>query len=253
MNKIQVKDVDTFLLLLSSLLRIIPSCKFIVNDKGIKVRIITESKGMRGFFVSDCAISEQPTEFCFGDLSKFFKSATLIKTIEDNNQCEFKFDGTFLSYDNQVKFKLKTIKEDRIARFISPTDITTTFDSQYSFKTSDATIKKVLQCVNIVDDSESKVYFSKNKHGLVCEVDNKLNKMSDSIGLPICTTKSIKGDVNSVVQTTLDNFRSFGILPSKSVNINITKQKIIIVDSACKLPEKQCKIAMQLYCSILKG
>lgn len=255
MSDIKVKDVDTFLLLLGSLLRIVPSCKFIVDQTGIKVRLITESKGMRGFFNSDCASSEQPVEFCFGDLSKFFKSASLIQSIEESNTCTLNFDGTFLSYNNQVKFKLKTIKEDRIERFISQTDITTKFDSQYSFDTNEIRIKKVLQCVNIVDDSESKIYFVKTDNGLVCEIDNKLNKMSDSVGLPICRSGDLKGEVVSVVQTTLDNFRAFGILPSNKINVDVVKQKIIIVDSSCALADKKANnnINMKLYCSVLKG
>jgi len=249
--KIHVKDVEVFETLVGSLLRIVPSCKFIIDDSGIKVRLITESKGLRGFFKSDSVTCDKKIELSFGDLSKFYKSLALISNIEDSTSCELDYDNTFVSYHNRVKFKLKTIKEDVIERFISPTDITTKFDNQYTMTTSEENIKKVLQCVNIVDDSDSKIYFIKSENGILCEIDNKLNKMSDSIGLPICDNKHISGEVQSVVQLTLENFRAFGILSSDNIKISITQQKVIVVQSGIQI--NNYKLGMRLYCSILKG
>ena len=257
MYKIQIKDTESFLLLLSSLLRIIPSCKFIINSDGIKTRFITESKGLRGVFTSDCVVCDQAIDFCFNDLSKFFKSVSLIKNVEQVDQCEINYDGTFVTYENSVKFKLKTSKEEIIERYIAHNDITTTFEPQYSFVTSSDSIKNVLQCINIVDDTDSRIYFLKGNTGLICEIDNKRNQMSDSIGMPVCDLDKISGDILEVTQTTVDNFRAFSTLPCENINIMISKQKIIVVESKFTKQDEDDKnianINMNLYCSVLKG
>jgi len=255
--KININNVEVFSMFLSSLLKIVPSCKFIITPQGTKVKIKTESKSLRGVFQTDSITSEEQVEFCFGDLSKFFKSVSLIKDIEKLNQTELVFDEPFIRYKNKVTFKLKTIKEERITKLVDNIGIDKKFKTQYNIITNTEKIKKVLKCVNIVDDSDAKVYFVKTTNGMVCEIDNKCNQLSDSVGIPLCSNTNLTGEVVEVLSTTLDNFRCFGILPSENININMTTERVIVVTSAYRSPKTDSidsfYIAMKLYSSILKG
>jgi len=252
---IKIQNIEVFILFLGSLLKIIPSCKFIITPQGTKVKIKTDNKSLRGVFQTDSIISDEEIEFCFSDLSKLFKSISLIKDVEQSNIAELIYKEPFIRYNGKVKFKLKTIKEERITKLIDTVGISKDFKTQYSIVTDNNKIKKILKCVNIVDDTESKVYFVKTKDGIVCEIDNKKNKLSDSIGLPLCYNEGLTGDVTEVIATTLDNFRCFGILPSDNINIKMTNERVIIVTSLYRSSNKKDKyyIAMKLYSSILKG
>ena len=254
---IKINNVEVFSMFLQSLLKIVPSCKFIITPSGTKVKIKTENKSLRGVFQTDSITSDEQIEFCFGDLSKFFKSVSLIKDVEKSTEVELKFDEPFIRYKGKVTFKLKTIKEERITKLVDNIGIDKEFQSQYIIVTNTERIKKVLKCVNIVDDSDARVYFVKTEKCLVCEIDNKTNQLSDSVGIPLCDNDALTGEVNEVLATTLDNFRCFGILPSENININMTKDRVIIVTSAYRSLKtdktKSFYIAMKLYSSILKG
>jgi hypothetical protein len=251
MEKIIINDADTFATFLGSLIKIIPSCKFIVTPKGTKVRLITESKGLRAVFQTNSIVSEKDNiEFCFMDITKLYKSIKLIKDMENNDNLHMNFDGTFLTYNNKVKFKFKTTLEDKISKIIVNQDITSELTSIYSFDVEVDAVKKVLKYVNIVDDIESKVYFIKNEKCLVCEIDNKKNKLSDSIGIPLCLNEDIKGEIDKIVALSLENFKSFTILPIKNININITKENIVVVSMLLKSDKNY--IAVKLYSTLMK-
>ena len=248
---ITIKNVDTFSLFLSSLLKIVPGCKFIITPKGTKVKIRTDNKSIRGILQTDCIFSDEQMEFCFSDLSKFFKSISLIKDVENSKSVKIVYDEPFIRYKGKVTFKLKTVKEERVEKYIYENLDASKLVTQYSISTDHNRIKKILKSVNIIDDSDARVYFVKTDKCMVCEIDNKKNKLSDSVGIPLCDIDKIKGDVDNVVITSLDNFRCFGILPSENINIILTQQKILVVSASIK--NNGNYIAMKLYSSILKG
>ncbi len=248
--QLKITNTELFLSFLGSILKIVPSCKFIVTPKGTKVRFKTESNGVRGLMQTNTFTANENTEFCFADLSKFFKSVSLIHKMEKKDEAELEYDNTFIRYKSNVTFKLKTVIEERVDRFTYPQDMKVEFVNQYSFNTTTDDIKKALKCVNIIDDTDAKVYFSKSKDSLICEIDNKKNQISDSVGIPLCKEGDIQGEVAEVVATTLDIFRTFAVLPSKTINISMTKQKVIVVTS--KYVNDNNYIVMKLCCSILK-
>ena len=230
--KIKITDIDVFDELIKSVVKIVPDVKFVISNENVQVKVINGSQTIRAFFESDCMTvdNDEVVEICFKDILTLKKSVDLIKTVEDEDECELDFDGSFISYKNDVKFKLKVVKPEIIEQYVT-TDIKTKLKKVFSFDIESDDIKQVLQCANIVSDSDSKIYISTNENGkVIAEVDDQTNRMSNSIGIPI--SDDLDGTIDKPVALTIDNFQAINTLPSDDIVVRYTDKSVFDVKSS---------------------
>jgi hypothetical protein len=220
---IKINDIEVFDELIKSVVRIVPDAQFEVDREGVKLKVINDSQTIRAFFKSDCMIADEPVTFCFKDLLNLKKSVDLISSIEGETECELDFNNTFLVYKNDVKFKLKVVKSDVIENYITA-DITAELKEIFSFETEPENIKQVIQCTNIVNDTDCRVYFSQSDDKVICEIDDKTNVMANSVGVPI--SDSITGEIDKPIAMSIDNFQAFSILPCDNIEVTYTDKNV---------------------------
>jgi hypothetical protein len=249
---LEIKNVESMLVFLRSVLQIVPDAlagaKFEIGPEVTEVKVVNDSKTVRTFFTTNVITAEEPTIIYFQDVTKLFKSISLIKDIEETNIATLNFTGQFITYENSVKFRLRTQKAETIERFCTE-PIKAVLSPIYGFCTNHERIKKVIQCAGIVNNSEAKVYFVKQGNGLIAEIDEKRSKMVDSVGLPI--TDKVEGEVTEVACVNLENFRLFTILPVDNINVILTDKNALTINSEYK--NGDAYISMYLVCSLTKG
>lgn len=254
MIKINV-NVDSTVLFLNAILRIIPSpeagAKFELTKENTKVKLTNESKTVRTFFTTNCMTADEPTTFCFSDIPKLSKAINMLKSYYDKTDLNVvvNFNKAFLEYSNDVKFKLKVIKEkdeDLIKKYISK-DIQTVFKPVFTFTTGETAIKRLNSYAGLVSN-DCKVYILKEGDKIVGEIDNKANASSNSVGLPIGT--NITGTVDKVISTKLENFKLFTTLPSE--NIQVTYNDVGALEVVSKCTNDKYFIDMYMLCSTQK-
>jgi len=225
-------------------------CKFVVGPESTEVNLITEDQGIRAFFKTDGIVAEDLVEFCFQDLSKLKKSINLIASIEALDEVDLDFNGTFISYKGDVKFKLKTVKEDVVAQFVS-TKLKSSLETIYTFNVTAESIKQVIQCFNIVNNQDAKVYLSLSDDGkkIIAEVDNKLEQYTNSVGIPI--SDEIEGTVSQGVCVLLKHFELFKVIPTSIIKVSYTDKKVLKIESTSETAD--CDISLVMISSIVKG
>ena len=242
--KLKVNDIEEFCELIKAVNKIVPDAKFIVDENGCQVKVINDSQTIRAFFSSQSLESEESVEFCFKDIMNLKQSLEMISNIEDENFAELDFNGTFISYKNNVKFKLKVVKEDIIERYITK-DLKTKLEKVFKFMFELEKMKQVLQCVNIVSNSDSKVYISENNGKVIAEIDDKTNKMANSVGIPI--SDELDGTIESPIPLMIENFQAFTTLGvADEIEVTFTDKNVFEVRSEYE------SIKMYLITTILK-
>lgn len=252
---LEVNNVEAMLVFLRSVLQIVPDtlagAKFEIGPEVSEVKVVNESKTVRTFFTTNAVTAEEPTIIYFQDITKLLKSVSLIKDVEESNTATLKFTGQFITYENQVKFRLKTQRAETIEKYITE-PIKAQLNPMYAFCTTEEKIKKVLQCTGIVNSNnttDAKIYFVKQGDGILAEVDDKKSQMVDSVGLPIAD--KVEGAVGEVVCISLEKFRHFIILPADVINVVMTDRRAIAVNSEYK--KGDAYVNMYLVCSLNKG
>lgn len=221
--KITINDIEVFDELVKAIVRIVPDAQFELTTEGVQVKVMNDSQTIRAYFKSDCMTASEDVTFCFKDLLNLKKSVNLVSNIEGETSCIMDFNKSFLAYKNDVTFKLKVVKPDIIEQYITK-DITTKLESVFNFVTEPENIRQVIQCTNIVNDSDSKVYLSETNDKVICEIDDKTNKMANSIGVPI--SNEIDGTIESPIAMTVENFQSFAILPVDEIFVSYTDKSV---------------------------
>jgi hypothetical protein len=119
------------------------------------------------------------------------------------------------------------VKSEIIEQYIT-TEIKTKLEPVFSFNTTDETIKQVVQCSNIVNNPDAKIYISKNKENIIAEVDDAQNKMSNSIAVPI--SDDFDGEIGKPVALTVENFLALNTLkPLDEINVTYTDKSVFEV------------------------
>lgn len=249
--KIQVKSVEGFSEFLSSIIKVVPGCKFMITSGGCKVAAINDNKTVRAFFATDAVSATEDCDFSFVELSTLLKAVKLLNDVSEMKDCELDFDGSFLSHSGRIKFKLKVSKAEAVERFITQ-ELKTDLVPAFSFSTSSENIKRVASQLAVAQEDSSRVYFSLNGDEIMAEMDDKTNAMANSIGLPL-SDKCDSGDFK-VTAISYANFKLFGVLDG-DVKITYTGASVFDVKSACMIGEKEnaAKIGMRLICASVKG
>ena len=271
---IALKDVKMFFELLGTIQKVAPSAKFIVSPEGVSINSLNPSGNIVAMFSSTCAFSnpDERFEFSIVDLSKLQK---LIKLVLDSNlpsPIMINFTGNFLTFDNVVKFKLKTVKDAIIDNVVAK-NTNRGVTSVVSFTTNSNDLIRIIKCFSIIDDAESKVYFYVKDGVMMAEIDNKANPTSNSVGMPL--SKNIIGDLTKCMTVATTVFKMFNILNSDNINIVYSTNNLFeITSSASRIIEEQdknettpskdkkedtkehtslCTINVKMLCSAIKG
>lgn len=200
-------------------------------NKSIKVVADTRKRKMESF------IKKKLSSFEASELKGKNRELT------DKFKAEFrsKEKPFFLLYDypyikfskDGVKFRFSTIKEDAI-EYTKATELTRALTEDFGFVTNTKTINKIAEISGIAALDKPKVYIYKEKHEsgeyIVGEVDDKTQKLSDSIGIPI--SKEFFGDWYDHICLMLESFKLFALVPSDNIRVTMTKEKAISVKSS---------------------
>jgi hypothetical protein len=153
------------------------------------------------------------------------------------------FDGEFLSLKDKMKFKLKSCKESVVKANIGE-DMKRKLVPGFGMKLQNAMMKKLCTMSFISSSDESKdqkIYFYKEGEQIVGEIDNKKQKIRDSIGIPV--TSDYFGDWTVPVICKLDNFRMWNPLNVDVVNVAILEGgKAAVILNDAKTGDKFVKI-----------
>jgi len=255
MKKFIINDLSTFQTFLRTIVKFVPSARFIVSDKFTRVSSINESQATKGFFATNTMVletdSDETVSFTLKDISKLFKCLQLIESTLDEEEPKISigYDKGNLIYDNDAAFKFKTIKEELIKELIGgPNKME--YETEYSFITTVPKIKQVIQANAIIANDDTRIYISKKNDKVLCEVEDKRNQYSDSIGLPI-SENILEGDVTTVTCMKYKDFLDFSLLPAEEILIKFTKQNVYEVNS--KYINNSSVITMRLFTQIIKG
>lgn len=269
---IKIEDLQHFEELLTSISKITGACKFVIDSNGCDVRVKSETEAVRAFFKSTALISDEPVSFCLSDITKLNKSLKVVtdtrkrkmnayidkkiasyENSEKINKTELKekfgnefrrkeqafvlvYDHPYIKYSKDgVKFKFTTIKED-VIEYTKPTSLTRELTDDYGFTIDTEMVRRVTEMSNITVLDKPKVYIYKEKHDsgeyIVAEIDDKTQRLSDSIGIPI--TRDFFGDWYGHICLIFDAFKLFNLIPSKEIKVAMTKEQAISVKSSNK-------------------
>jgi hypothetical protein len=242
--KLEINDVGTFQIYLNSVLKFVNMVEFEVSKDFTKIMARNEAKTVKGFFVTNSMTydNDTPVTFCFSDLRKLNRSINLVKSVENNNKMNIKFDGTFLNYNGKTSFKLKTVKRDIVERYTSAA-FKGDHKIKYSFTTSTENVKRVIQANAIIANTDAKVYISKKDSSVIAEVDDKSSRLNDSIGIPIAD-KLDNGNISSIACLKFTDFMNFSILHSPAIKVEFTNKNAYLVDSEIKNNKKWIKMKL---------
>jgi len=238
MNKIQINDVKLCVQLLTSVCKIIPSCKFVLTKSNVTINAISEGNVSRSYFESDCMCikdlaDEEVVEFSFNNIVDLLKSIKLIIQIEELNEVELSYDEFSLRYKNNVKFKLNTCKPDLVEQYYTDA-IKAKLTKSFSFKTSESQIKQLLSCINICsveEENEVKIYLEQKDDSdiVIGEIADKQDSYSNSMGLPI--GKMIENSITEIICMRVQALRSIMLLSSDNIKVAKMNAPVLQVDS----------------------
>lgn len=246
--KIYIKDIKLFEKLLHSVNRLVPSCKFEIDKDKAEIRGFNDSTVIRAFYETNIITSDEASSFCIAKLANFYKSIQLISEFGDNDTIELNYDGTFIKYSSNTKFKFSTVKEETVEKYISPR-LKVTLDKIYGCTLTQPLMKKLSSLSCISNDDKIKVYIYKENDAIMGEIDNKQLRISDSIAIPI--TKDFYGPWDNIIIVTLDSFRLFNLLDTDSIKFHMTDKKALLIEN--EIVDKSGNyVKVNLISSILK-
>ena len=228
-----VPNIEIFTEFISSINKIVPSCEFNIDKNRTTVCGVTENDTLKLIMSTNCMrTDDKPFSFCFQELGKIVKVLNMVVNAEKTESIIIKFNGTFISYDNVASFKIKVAKKDIVQMYISQ-PLKHALTPVFSFMAENMALKNVVQQINVVATSESKVYIGKKGDSIICEIADRINPMADSIGMPLAD--KIEGIFDDTVAMALDMFRIVNFMNAKQVkfayNRNSEGSRVVTLDS----------------------
>lgn len=210
---------------LSDIKKLNRSIKIISDNRKRKMESYVKKKIDSYEKIDDSKITKKELTIKFEHQFKKIEKPFIL--IYDHPYIKFSKDG--------IKFKFSTIKED-VIEYTKPTSLTRELTDDYGFTISSKMVSRIAEISSITALDKPKVYIYKEKHDsgeyIVAEVDDKTQKLSDSIGIPI--TKKFFGDWYGHICLILDAFKLFNLIPSEEIKVAMTKEKAISVKSSNK-------------------
>jgi hypothetical protein len=229
---VKIKDIKLFQQFLQAVGKISLACKFEIDKNGITVGSYNDARTIKSFINSNSVTCDKKIEFCLGEIQKLLKCLQTLRDInQKTNEIDMIYTGTFFKYDGDIDFKLHTVKEEVIEKYISPPS-KVELKVENSCTISSNLIKRVISLESINSSENTKVYISKKKDKIFVDVDDKSASITDSVGIPVST--DFTGDWIGVFPVKMDYFRNFNILNSESIKVDIMDKKVIEVTNFIK-------------------
>lgn len=217
---IKIKDVRIFKDFLKSI--ITPSCKFIFTKDGCSVNATeTVSVRMRLFFSTDCAVvdSEQPIEFCIGEVRKFVECVEAVCDYCNDTSIELAYNKTTISYTGTVKFTIRLIDPKAIENYITkPIDQNSLIKNVFGCTMKSNDYKKLCGFRLMSSSNQTNVYIYKDNNVIKGEINDSTMKNSDRIAIPVSV--DFYGNWFTPILISIDAFKSLGLLTSEDIEIN---------------------------------
>jgi len=209
---------------------------------------INESNTIRAYLSTNSVNSDTDFDFCLIDVQKLYRCVQTIYDFEpEDKTLTMNYTGTFLRFESGSKFKLTTVKEEAIQRYLT-TPVKAQLDLIYGC-TVDAELIKKLNSLEAISSSEHpKIYFAKENNKIVAEIDDKDNVLGDSIGIPI--SEDISGEWTDIIKVKMEAFRAFNVLGCDTVKFHMTNMKVLEVLN--KKEKGEHNITARLLVSVLK-
>lgn len=230
-QNITVSNPKAFSAFLSTVCKLVPSAKFMFSPEGCEVMCMGEESVFRCFLKTDSAKATESLCFCMSDSSKFFRAISIVHAVEQSKSVDLKFDGSFLSKSGDAAFRLRTVRDEVVSKWVSD-PMKTELKTIYEFLTTAKLVNRLVMASNIVSSDRAKVYIFANQGKMMGELDDKLNKLNDSVTLPITTSVAFTGNVEGITCLSFIKFKLFSLLDSDAILVKMTDKNCFLVESS---------------------
>lgn len=250
MATLHIKNIKAFGTFLTTVIKFVPCAQFKVYPTKTTMQSKDETGYVRGFFETDSMtlIDGDSAEFCFSELNKILKSLLLISSLDESLvSIDLKLTKSFIEYDGQSQFKFKLVKPDLFEKYMTP-DIKTELKTNWSFKTTNAKMAKILQANSIVNIENANLYIFVKGNTVMVEINDKTSNLSDIIGIPV--SESYEGTLMNALPVKLEYFKNVVMLRSSEIQVNLIQTSSLEV--TLDLNEADFYIKCKLYIPIQK-
>lgn len=253
MQSFLIQDLKSFNVFLQSVSKFVPFAKFEVSNKFTKINSFNESTTSRAYFITNSMIAQNTDEtysFCLNDISKLVKMLHLMISNNSDDTLTLTYNDNTLSYNGkQNSFKLKTVKEELLADYYA-NKITSKLEYEFEFVTKATEIKNVMKANSIVATDNTKLYIFKQNDTIMCEIEDKSNRFSDAIAMPLADSLT-SGDLTEVLCVKYDDFILMNLVPAQEVNVKYTNKKVFEINS--NYVDGNSIVSMKLYIPTIKS
>ena len=243
---LNINNTSNFCDFLGAALQVNNCHKFIINKDGCNISVIDANSTVRAFINTKSITSKNEITFCLNESLKLRKCLLKIQDLnKEFKEIDLGYDGTFLTFNNSgFKFKLSTIKEKVIQRFVS-NSLSRELDSVCSVNFTPMIAKQVLSLSNICSSDAVKLDFYKEGDQIIVELDDKSYEYTDSITIPI--SKDFKGQWLNSFSIKLETFQLFNIIKTDKIEMNLSSINALDV----KAENDDCDI--RIIASLIKA
>ena len=248
---VHIKDIDTYLIFLQSIVKVVPNARFSVTPYGTVV--CSTNMVVRLFLQTDVAVSDESVAYCLSDISKIISAIKLVKSVEGKSSMDLELDGIFITYRGKCSFKFTQVEYSSIKKDTTEL-IKTKLNTLCSFDINVGSFKSLMGSRNIVSkDDTSKLYVFSKDDSIMGEITDRSNGYSDSIALPIAKSL-IEGSISTPLCVRYINAIHFITLPTNSVRFIYNDHKLINIKSKYThtVDSSTYIIHMDLYTSTMK-
>ena len=199
--------------------------------------------------------SDEPVEFCIGDLSGFVKVLQIAQAkLEDKDKIELQVDEGFIKIKSKpFKGKFSLVKEEVILNYMDK-EITATIEEVCRIKTSADNIKELRRSAFIFPDiSVAKVYLfadEEQKSKLKAELNNRSNPYSNAITVDFGKIQS--GEIKGELVLNFDRLDMFTLFESVK-EIDLVVPNIAALMSNQKIEKGDTFVKLWIFSSVMKG
>jgi hypothetical protein len=144
------------------------------------------------------------------------------------------YQHPFLKFSKDgVKFSFSTVKPE-VVEYTGARSLSRELTNIHGFVITDKNITKASSLSSITNLAKPRVYMYKEKTNgneyIVAEINDKTLQVSDSVGIPV--SNKFDGEWLDYICVPLEAFKLFNIIPSEEISVNMTKERMIIVNSS---------------------
>lgn len=242
-----IKDVQMYIDFLRSIVKFIPHCELRFRSDRCYIRGTAQSQKYIALIETNCATSAEDVDFSLKELAAFVKSVEAVHEFDkvDENLI-MKISPSFIEYQGTSKFKIRSSKEDAVQGY-SCKDAVKVPENDFGFSLDSTNIKKLLSLSSIATSSNPLLYFYKEGNNIIGEIGDKSERLSNSIGIPI--SEDHYGMWTTTFSVSLESLRIFNLINADKININMTKQKVLVIDSKVNTDKYYLRSDVVMLCA----